>query len=59
MLSCAPVAHTCNPSYSEGRNQEDRSLKAVQAVQENTLRDPILRKPIKKRGWWSGSRCRP
>jgi hypothetical protein len=41
----APVAHTCNPSYSGGRDQEDRGLKPAQA---NSLRDPILKKPIKK-----------
>jgi hypothetical protein len=23
------------------------------------LRDPILKKPFTKKGWWSGSRCRP
>jgi hypothetical protein len=23
------------------------------------LRDPISKKPITKKGWWSGSRCRP
>jgi hypothetical protein len=22
-------------------------------------RDPILKKPFTKKGWWSGSRCRP
>jgi hypothetical protein len=27
----APVAHTCNPSYSGGRDQEDRSSKPAQA----------------------------
>jgi hypothetical protein len=26
-----PVAHTCNPSYSEGRDQEDHSMKPAQA----------------------------
>jgi hypothetical protein len=30
-LSWAPVAHTYNPSYSGGRDQEDRSLKPAQA----------------------------
>jgi hypothetical protein len=29
--SQAPVAHACNPSYSGGRDQEDRSLKPTQA----------------------------
>jgi hypothetical protein len=24
-----PVAHTCNPSYSGGRDQEDHGLKAT------------------------------
>jgi hypothetical protein len=28
------VAHICNPSYSEGRDQEDRGLKSAQ---ENSL----------------------
>jgi hypothetical protein len=41
------VAHTCNPSYSEGRDQEDRSLKPAQA---NSLRDPILKKTHHKKG---------
>jgi hypothetical protein len=35
------VAHTWNPSYSGGRDQEDRSLKPVRG---NSLRDPILKK---------------
>jgi hypothetical protein len=26
-----PVAHACNPSYSEGRDQEDRGSKPAQA----------------------------
>uniref|UniRef100_A0A8C0XTS1 Uncharacterized protein n=1 Tax=Castor canadensis TaxID=51338 RepID=A0A8C0XTS1_CASCN len=33
----APVAHTCNPSYSRGRDQEDRSLRPAQT---NISRDP-------------------
>jgi hypothetical protein len=40
------VAHTCNPSYSGGRNQEDRCLKPGQA---NSWRDPISKKPFTKR----------
>jgi hypothetical protein len=28
--SQAPEAHTCNPSYSEGRDQEDPDLKPAQ-----------------------------
>jgi hypothetical protein len=37
-LSQAPVAHTCNPRYSGGRDQEDHGSKPAQA---NSLRDPI------------------
>jgi hypothetical protein len=48
------VAHTCNPSYSGGRDQEDHGLKPVGA---NSSQDPSLKNPItKKLGWWSGSR---
>jgi hypothetical protein len=36
--SQAPVAHACNPSYSGGRDQEDRGLKSAWA---NSSRDPI------------------
>jgi hypothetical protein len=35
------VAHSCNPSYSEGRDQEDLCSKSAQA---NNLRDPISKK---------------
>jgi hypothetical protein len=35
------VAHTCNPSYSGGRDQEDHGSKPAQA---NSLQDPILKK---------------
>jgi hypothetical protein len=35
------VAHTCNPSYSGHRDQEDSSLKPPQA---NSSQDPILKK---------------
>jgi hypothetical protein len=27
-----PVAHACNPSYSGGRDQEDRGLKPAQVL---------------------------
>jgi hypothetical protein len=30
-MSQVPVAHTYNPSYSEGRDQEDYSSKPTQA----------------------------
>jgi hypothetical protein len=52
----ALVASACNPSYSGGRNQEDRVSKPAGA---NSSQDPILKKPIRQKGWWSGSRCRP
>jgi hypothetical protein len=50
------VAHAYNPSYSGARGQEDRASKPTLA---NSLQDPILKKPIMRKGWWSGSRCRP
>jgi hypothetical protein len=40
------VAHTCNPSYSGGRDQEDHGSKPAQA---NSVRDPILKIPNTKR----------
>jgi hypothetical protein len=39
------VAHACNPSYSEGRDQEDHGSRPAQA---NSLRDPILKNPTQK-----------
>jgi hypothetical protein len=36
-LGWAPVAHTCNPSYSRGRDQEDCGLKPAQAIVHETL----------------------
>jgi hypothetical protein len=45
------VAHACNPSYSGGRDQEDCG--------SNRLQDPVSKEHITKKGWWSGSRCRP
>jgi hypothetical protein len=50
------VTHTCNPSYSGDREQEDQGSKPAPA---NSSRDPISKKPITKKGWWSDSRCRP
>jgi hypothetical protein len=47
-----PMAHTCNPSYSGGRDQEDRSSKPTQA---SILQDPISKNPSENQGWWSGS----
>jgi hypothetical protein len=43
------VAHACNPSYSGGRDQEDHDSKPAWA---KSSQDPILKKPITKRGWW-------
>jgi hypothetical protein len=40
------VAHACNPSYSGGRDQEDRGLKPAWA---NSSRDPISKIPLTKR----------
>jgi hypothetical protein len=40
------VAHTCNPCCSEGREQEDCSLKPAGA---NSLQDPISKNPPQKR----------
>jgi hypothetical protein len=41
-----PVAHSCNPSYSGGRDQEDCSLKPAWT---NSLQEPILKNPSQKR----------
>jgi hypothetical protein len=38
------VAHACNPSYSGGRDQEDRGSKPAWA---NSFRDPISKKKKK------------
>jgi hypothetical protein len=43
------VAHAYTPSYSGGRDQEDRGLKPGQA---NCSRDPILKSPVTKN--WAG-----
>jgi hypothetical protein len=42
-----PVAHTCNPSYSGGSDQEDNSSRPAQA---NSSGDPKkLKNPSQKR----------
>jgi hypothetical protein len=51
-ISQALKPHTCNPSYLEGRDQEDHGSKPAQAR-------PYLKKLFTKKGWWSGSRCTP
>jgi hypothetical protein len=47
MLGRTPVAHTCNPSYSGGRDQEDHGLKPAWA---SSSQDPILKTPIMEKG---------
>jgi hypothetical protein len=44
-LKPVPVAHTCNPSYLDGR--EAHGLKPAQG---NSSRDPILKKSHHKKG---------
>jgi hypothetical protein len=46
-LSEGLVAHTCIPSYSGGRDQEDLGSKPAWA---NSLRDPISKKTLHKKG---------
>jgi hypothetical protein len=41
------LAHICNPSYSGGRDQEDRSSKPAQA---NSSMRPYLEKTLPKKG---------
>jgi hypothetical protein len=43
--SRSPVAHACNPSYSEGREEKDCGSKPAQA---NSWRDPIAKNPSQK-----------
>jgi hypothetical protein len=38
---------------------EIRRIMVHRQPREIVPRDPISKKPIKKNGWWSGSRCRP
>jgi hypothetical protein len=57
-VSCRTlVAHTCNPSYSGGRDQEDCGSQA--SLGKYSSRDPISKIPITEEGWWNDSRCRP
>jgi hypothetical protein len=46
VLSQAPVAHACNPSYSGGRDQEDQGLKPACA---NSSQDSISKMPNTKK----------
>jgi hypothetical protein len=45
-VSQVPVAHTCNPSYSGGRDQEDGSSKPAQA---DSSQDPISKNASQKK----------
>jgi hypothetical protein len=45
-------AHTCNPGYSGGRDQEDCGLRP--ACTDNF--QALISKKNHKKGWWSGSR---
>jgi hypothetical protein len=51
-ISLAPGAHACHPSYSGGRDQEDRSSKPAQQIVHKTL---PWKKSNTKQGWQSGS----
>jgi hypothetical protein len=55
IASRVPLAHACNPSNSGGKDEEDH---VSMPAQVNSLRDPISKKPITKKGWWSDSRHR-
>jgi hypothetical protein len=41
-----PMAHTYNPNYSGGRDQEDRNSKPAQV---NSSRDPSLEKALHRK----------
>jgi hypothetical protein len=45
------VIHTCSPTYSGNRDQEDGNSKPAWA---NSSRTPILKIPNTKKGWQSG-----
>jgi hypothetical protein len=47
LSSWAPVAHTYNPSYRGGREQQNCSL---MPAQENSSQDPISKKTHHKKG---------
>jgi hypothetical protein len=38
---------------------EIRRIEVQSQPEQIVLRDPILKKPFTKKGWWSGSRYRP
>jgi hypothetical protein len=51
--SQVPLAHSCNSSYSRGRDQEDHGSKPAWA---NSSQDPMLKNTVTNKGWWCGSR---
>jgi hypothetical protein len=55
MHSWVLVAHTCNPSYSGGRDQEDQGLRPTRA---NNSQDPICKITRAKMDWRCGSSSR-
>jgi hypothetical protein len=60
--SQVPVAHTCNPSYSGGRDQEDHGWKPPGQIVFETLTQRKKKKNHHhhhQKSWWNGSRCRP
>jgi hypothetical protein len=54
--SWATMACTCKTTYLGGRDEEDHGSKLTRA---NSSGDPISKKSITKKGWWSGSKYRP
>jgi hypothetical protein len=48
------VAHTCNPSYSGGRDQKDQGSRPALKIVLETLSQL---NPSQKKGWKSGSMC--
>jgi hypothetical protein len=55
-FSWGSLAYACNPSYSGGR---DQILLIWNQTGQIVLWDSISKKPFTKKGWWSGSSCRP
>jgi hypothetical protein len=45
------MAHTCNSSYSGGRDPEDHGSRPAQAKKQDT----ILKIPSIKKDWWNGT----
>jgi hypothetical protein len=54
-LSFEMEAHTCNPNYSGGRDQEDCGSRPTRQKWKQTL---ISKLPTHKKSWWSGSSSR-